>query len=77
MGRERQGGRLLGAHWMLHGALARQEGELVLTAHLTDLETTLVLASSSAVGAPEIIGIEEQEDPAAGLVADAGHLFRP
>jgi TolB-like protein len=45
-------GRLLGARWMLHGSLARRGTRLWIAAHVTDVESTLVLASEQFEAEP-------------------------
>jgi TolB-like protein len=51
-GTRRTIGKLLGARWMLHGSLARRGARLWLAAHVTELESTRVLASEQIEAEP-------------------------
>lgn len=51
-GTRRTVGRLLGARWMLHGSLARRGTKLWIAAHVTELESTRILASEQMEAEP-------------------------
>lgn len=51
-GTRRTVGRLLGARWMLHGSLARRGAKLWIAAHVTELESTRILASEQLEAEP-------------------------
>ncbi len=51
-GTRRALGRLLGARWILHGSLARRGTKLWIATHLTELESTRILASEQVEADP-------------------------
>lgn len=51
-GTRRTVGRLLGARWMLHGSLARRGTKLRIAAHVTEVESTRILASEQMEAEP-------------------------
>lgn len=66
-GTRRRVGGLLGARWVLHGSLARHAERLWIAAHVTEVESTRILASEQFEAEPAELAARLDE-LAAGLV---------